>query len=140
MSKLYIENSVGRSVTDAFNMFRREHEWKATFQNDKHPQMQQRQDAGDSWWIKEVTAEGFAIVSCDLAIVENHEERQTVTDSGAQVIAFAKASYNRWDMMRGLCRHWLSIERHLDAHPLILRVWAGSKAPDSCSDRASALG
>ena len=130
MSRLYIENSVGRSVTDAFNKFRREHEWEATFQHDRHPQMQQRQEEGDSWWIREVTAEGFAIVSCDLAIVENDEERETVIEFGAQVVAFARASYNRWDMMRGLCRHWLSIERHLSARPVILRVWAGGRAPE----------
>jgi len=78
---------------------------------------------------QEVDPEGFAIVSCDLAIVENAEERQAVIDSGAQVVRFAKASYNRWTDAWPL-QHWLSIERHLAAHPLILRVWAGSKAPD----------
>jgi hypothetical protein len=130
MSTLYIENSVGRSVTDAFNKFRREHEWEAVFQHDMHPEMQERQTEGDSWWIREVTQAGFAIVSCDLAIVENEEERQTVIDSEAQIVAFALASYNRWSMMRGICRHWLSIERHLNARPLILRVWAGSRAPE----------
>jgi hypothetical protein len=130
MSKLYIENSVGRSVTDAFNKFRREHLWEAVFQHDMHPQMQQRQTEGDGWWIKDVTTQGFAIVSCDLAIVENDDERQAVIDSDAQIVAFALASYNRWHMMRGLARHWLSIERHLEVKPLILRVWAGSRAPE----------
>lgn len=130
MSKLYIENSVGRSVTEAFNKFRREHGWEAVFQHDEHPQMQLRQTHGDSWWIKEVTEDGFAIVSCDLAIAENDDERQAVIDSGAQIVGFGRASYTRWDMMRGLCRHWLSIERHLKASPIILRVWAGSKAPE----------
>jgi PIN like domain len=130
MSKLYVENSVGRSVTDAFNKFRREHRWEAVFQHDMHPQMQQRQTEGDGWWIKDVTEQGFAIVSCDLAIVENIDERQAVIDSEAQIVAFALASYNRWHMMRGLARHWLSIERHLGTRPLILRVWAGSKAPE----------
>ena len=48
MSKLYIENSVGRSVTDAFNKFRREHEWEAVFQHEMHPEMQQRQTEGDT--------------------------------------------------------------------------------------------
>jgi hypothetical protein len=70
VSKLYIENSVGRSVTDAFNKFRREHCWEAVFQHDMHPQMQQRQIEDDGWWIRDVAAKGFAIVSCDLAIVE----------------------------------------------------------------------
>lgn len=129
MSKLYIENSVGRAVTDAFNKFQRHHQWKAVFQHDRHPQMQQRQLEGDSWWIREVTEEGFAIVSCDLAIVENHDEYEAVVQSGAQLIGFALADYNRWDMMRGLCRHWLSIQRHLAARPMILKVWAGSQAP-----------
>jgi hypothetical protein len=130
MSKLYIENSVGRSVTDAFNKFRREHHWEAVFQHDMHPQMQQRQTEGDGWWIREVAANGFAIVSCDLAIVENDDEREAVIDSNAQIVAFALASYNRWHMMRGLARHWLSIERHLETKPLILRVWAGARAPE----------
>jgi PIN like domain len=130
MSKLYIENSVGRSVTDAFNKFRREHHWEAVFQHDMHPQMQQRQTEGDGWWIREVAANGFAIVSCDLAIVENDDEREAVIDSNAQIVAFALASYNRWHMMRGLARHWLSIERHLETKPLILRVWAGAHAPE----------
>lgn len=130
MEKLYIENSVGRAVTEAFNKFKRHHGVEAVFQHDKHPEMQERQDNGDAWWIREVTSEGFAIVSCDLAIAENFDERQAVIDSGAQIIGFALASYNRWDMMRGLCRHWLSIERHMTTSPMILKVWAGSKAPE----------
>jgi hypothetical protein len=130
MSKLYIENSVGRSVTDAFNKFRREHHWEAVFQHDMHPQMQQRQTEGDGWWIRDVASNGFAIVSCDLAIVENDDEREAVIDSNTQIVAFALASYNRWHMMRGLARHWLSIERHLETKPLILRVWAGARAPE----------
>jgi hypothetical protein len=48
----------------------------------------------------------------------------------AQIVAFALASYNRWHMMRGLARHWLSIERRLETKPLILRVWAGARAPE----------
>lgn len=94
MSKLYIENSVGRSVTDAFNKFRREHHWEAVFQHDMHPQMQQRQTEGDGWWIREVAANGFAIVSCDLAIVENDDEREAVIDSNAQIVAFARPPSN----------------------------------------------
>ncbi|MCW3025662.1 MAG: hypothetical protein JWM29_1094 [Solirubrobacterales bacterium] len=130
MTTLYVENSVGRSVTEAFNKFRREHDWDAVFQHDLHPEMQERQTEGDSWWIEDVTDKGFAIVSCDLAIVENEDERQTVIATGAQVVGFAQANYNRWTMMRGLCRHWVSIERHLNTRPLILRVWAGGHAPE----------
>lgn len=130
MSVLYIENSVGRGVVDAFNKFKRHHQWEAAFQHDIHPQMQQRQHEGDRWWIEDVTERGYAIVSCDLAIVENDDERLCVEETQAQVVAFAKASYHRWDMMRGLCRHWLSIERHLQARPLVLKVWAGAKAPE----------
>jgi hypothetical protein len=129
MKKLYVENSVGKGVTKAFNQFQREHGWTATLQHDVHPEMQERQKDGDAWWIRSVTAEGFAIVSCDLAIVENADERQAVEDSKAQVIGFALANYTRWDMMRGLCRHWLSIERHLKARPLVIKVWAGGRAP-----------
>lgn len=100
------------------------------FQHDRHPEMQDRQQYGDAWWIREVAGEGFVIVSCDLAIVANDDERLAVMDSGARIVGYAKADYNRWDMMRGLCRHWLSIQRHLATHPTVLKVWAGSKAPE----------
>ena len=130
MKKLYIENSVGRGVVEAFNKFTKHHLWTATFQHDVHPEMQKRQEEGDCWWIEDVTRRGFAIVSCDLAIAENEGERACVQEVGAQVIGYANADYHRWDMMRGLCRHWLSIERHLRQDcPLILKVWIGQKAP-----------
>jgi PIN domain-containing protein len=129
VSRFYVENSVGRALTEAFNKFRRHHGWEAVFQNDQHPEMQERQENGDAWWIREVAGEGFAIISCDLAIVDNADERAAVVESRARIVGFAKADYNRWDMMRGLCRHWLSIEGHLQRPPVVLKVWAGSKAP-----------
>ncbi len=64
-----------------------------------------------------MAAKGFAIVSCDLAIVENDDERQAVIDSDAQIIAFALASYNRWHMMWGLARHWLRLSAILEPAP-----------------------
>jgi hypothetical protein len=91
--------------------------------------MQERQENGDAWWITEVSGRGWVIVSCDLAIVENDDEREAVIESGARILGFAQASYNRWDMMRGICRHWLSIQSHLATAPTVLKVWAGSKAP-----------
>lgn len=130
MNTLYIENSVGKGVTEAFNKFRRHHDWQAVFQHEVHPEMQERQQYGDAWWIRDVTARGYVIVSCDLAIVDNADEHGAVLDCGARIIGFAKADYNRWDMMRALCRHWVSIQRHLATEPAILKVWAGAQAPE----------
>jgi hypothetical protein len=139
--KLYVENSVGRALTEAFNLFSKHHGWEAVFQHDVHPGMQERQQHGDAWWIREVTADGLAIVSCDLAIVENDDERTAVVESGARIIGFAKANYNRWEMMRALSRHWLSIERHLKRdEPTVLKVWAGAKAPQRVDLGASTPG
>ena len=121
---------MGKGLTEAFNKFRRHHGWEAVFQNDRHPEMQERQQFGDAWWIREVTTEGFVIVTCDLAIVANEDERQAVVDAGARIVGYASAQYNRRDMMRGLCRHWLSIQRHVATHPTVLKVWSGSKAPE----------
>lgn len=120
---------MGRGLTDAFNKFQKHHNWRAVLQHDVHPNMQQRQQEGDGWWIREVAANGYVIVTCDMAIVENEDERQAVIESGARIIGYAKANYNRWDMMRGLCRHWLSIERHVADQPVVLKLWAGAKAP-----------
>lgn len=126
MSTLYVENSVGRRVTDAFAKFTKSHQWATVYQHDRHPQMQERQEQGDSWWIREATADGCAILSCDLAILDNEAERACVEEVGAQIVGFARADYNAWQMMRAIARHWPSIEEHLQASPLILSVSLGA--------------
>ena len=129
MKTFYVENSVGREITKTLNRFTRYHGWTAELQHDVHPQMQLRQLNGDAWWIEEVSKAGYVIITCDLAIVDNVDERDAVLRSKAKIIGFASAQYNRWDYLRALARHWLSIERHLSESPLVLKVWRGSKAP-----------
>ena len=132
MRQLYVENSVGRSVVAAFNKFSRGkgHGFEATLQHDIHPQMQQRQKQGDRWWIEECTKGGFVILTCDLAIVDNPDEVDAVKSSNAQLIAYGKADYTRWDKMRALCRHWTSIERNLKDAPMVLVITPGGKTPE----------
>lgn len=56
-------------------------------------------------------------------------KRTAAVESGARIVGFAKADYSRWDMMRGICRQRLSIQGHLAKEPTVLKVRAGSKAP-----------
>jgi hypothetical protein len=128
--RLYVENSVGRSVVYAFNRFTAGHGFEATLQHDLHPDMQQRQQEGDRWWIEDVAGRGFVILTCDLAIVESDDELAAVRETNAQVIAYRKADYTRWDKMRALARHWTSIERQLKASPLVLVITPGGTTPE----------
>ena len=50
---LYVENSVGRALTDTINRFTRNHGVTAHFQHDIHPEMQ-RPQKGDEWWIADI--------------------------------------------------------------------------------------
>lgn len=128
MRHLYIENSVGKNLTEAFNKFTRYHEREAIVSHEIHPQMQQRQKNGDRWWIEDVTARGFVIVTCDLAIVDKEDERRCVHGwrAGRRL---RQRELQPLQMMHALCRHWGSIERHLQQRPMVLKTWAGRKAP-----------
>jgi hypothetical protein len=86
---LYVENSVGRALTDTINRFTQNHGVTAHFQHDIHPQMQ-RPQKGDEWWIADIAARGMAILTQDAAILGIRQrlqqgivtaERQAVVDS-----------------------------------------------------------
>lgn len=129
MNRLYVENGVGRAVTKAFNLFTTHHGWQADFQHDIHPQMQMPQ-VDDVWWIEEVTNAGYAVRTCDLAIVSTEIELEAVRRVGARIVGFANAQYTNWQMLRALTTHWEAIEEHLNrGGPLALKIYAGPTTP-----------
>jgi hypothetical protein len=129
MKRLYVENGVGRTLTKAFNLFAQHHGWQADFQHDVHPVMQRAQE-DDVWWIREVTSEGYAILTCDLAIVGTKIEADAVREVGARIVGFANAQYTNWEMMRALTTHWDKIEEHMAGEgPVVIKIYAGPTAP-----------
>jgi hypothetical protein len=106
---IYVENGVGRIVTQAINLFRPSLHLRAEFQADVHKQMQ-RPQRGDEWWIRDVTARGMAILTQDRAILADPDERQAIIDNKAIVIALGRAEYSVWDKFRCLARHWDLVE------------------------------
>jgi PIN like domain len=130
VSTLYVENSVGRRIVNAFNVFERNHGWRAAFQHDLHPQMQNRQN-GDEWWLEDVTNAGYAILTADLSIASTPTEIATVQRVGARLAGFADAQYTAWQMLRALAQHWEDIEQALGGTgPVILRLHASARRPD----------
>jgi hypothetical protein len=129
MKLLYVENGVGRAVTKAFNLFTHHHGWEAHFQHDIHPQMQLPQE-DDVWWIEEVTKAGYAILTCDMAIVTTEIEMEAVRRVNGRIVGFANAQYTNWQMMRALTTHWETIEEHLSrGGPLAIKIYAGPTTP-----------
>lgn len=127
--RLYVENNVGKRFVRAFNQFTPNHGWTAVIQHEVHPEMQ-RPQTDDVWWIEEVAREGFALVTCDLAIVTTNIEREAVRGSGARLLAFASAQYSGWQQMRALTTHWDVIENEFEqGGPVILKVYAGPTKP-----------
>jgi PIN like domain len=122
---LYVENNVGLGFVRAFNEFSTSHGWGAVFQNHIHPGMQRPQH-GDVWWIEQIGALGYALLTCDVAIVRNAEERQAVIDSGLRYVGFASAEYDGWTQMRAITSHWdrLSEELAQDG-PVIIKLYVG---------------
>ncbi len=120
ITKLYVENGVGRAVMDAINLFTPKHHVEALWQNDIHPQMQRKQE-GDEWWIKDIAKRGMAVLTQDRTILgivlaeqgEITSERQAVIDSRAHVIAFGNADYSTWDKLRCVVNHWDVIDAML---------------------------
>jgi PIN like domain len=100
---------------------RRAH-WGAVFQHHIHPGMQRAQH-GDVWWLQQIAALGYALLTCDMAIVRNPEERQAVVDSGLRDVGFASAQYDGWTQMRVVTNHWDRLASELDAEgPVIIRL------------------
>lgn len=119
---LYVENSVGRALTDTINRFTRNHRVTAHFQHDIHPEMQ-RPQKGDEWWIADIAARGMAILTQDAAILGIRQmvqqgittaERQAVVENAAHVFAFGDAKYTQWQKLRCLLGHWDAIVALLD--------------------------
>ncbi len=120
IAEIYVENNVGREVTETINRFSESHGISAVFQHNIHPEMQRSQN-GDEWWIKDIAGRGMAILTQDnrilglkqLAQGTVTDERQAIIDSRAHVFALGKADYSIWDKMRCVARSWEVILRLL---------------------------
>jgi PIN like domain len=120
ITRLYVENNVGRAVMDAINLFTPKHGLTAVWQHDVHPEMQRKQN-GDEWWIKDVASHGMAVLTQDQTILgitqaaegRTTSERQAVIDNGAHIIAFGQARYSDWNKLRCLLNHWDAVAKLL---------------------------
>jgi hypothetical protein len=129
MTRFYVENGVGRRVTDAINLFTANHGCDAVVQHDVHPQMQLPQQ-GDEWWIADASQAGFVIITGDLAIFRTATELDAVKRHQARIISYARADYTAWQMLAGLTSHWNRIEAQLAlSGPWLLKIYAGPTAP-----------
>jgi hypothetical protein len=125
---LYVENNVGIRFWRAFNEFSENHGWGAVYQDHIHPGMQ-RPQRGDEWWIADIAAKGYALLTCDLAIATTESERETVRAFGARVVGFADGEYDGWEQMRAITRHWEALDRELQlGGPVIIKVYASATA------------
>jgi hypothetical protein len=140
MARFYVENGVGRKVTDAVNLFTPNHSCSAIFQHDLHPQMQFPQQ-GDEWWIEDVTEQGLVILTGDLGIFRTESELGTVERTRARIIGYARATYTGWQKLAGLTSHWQRIEEQLEEQgPWILKIYAGPTPPVLMLPRAEESG
>jgi PIN domain-containing protein len=128
VTKLYVENGVGKRIVEAINLFTEKHGCEATIQHEVHPQMQLPQQ-GDEWWIEDATKQGFVIVTEGLDIFRSDSERATVLRTGARIIGFARANYTGWEMLGGFSFHWDAIAAQLESPGPWLKVYKGSTAP-----------
>jgi hypothetical protein len=126
---LYVENNVGVAFTEAFNKFSGTHGWGAQFQHWVHPGMQ-RPQKGDEWWIEDIASQGYALLTCDLAITESESEREAVQRSGLRFAGFASANYDGWTQMRAVATHWEALTREFEQDgPVIVKLYKGSTPP-----------
>jgi PIN like domain len=126
---LYVENGVGRRVTEAINLFTENHGCTAVVQHEVHPQMQLPQ-SGDEWWIEDVTNQGMVILTGDLGIFRTESELETVKRVRARIVGYARADYTAWEMLGGLTLHWERIVEQLEQPgPWILKVYARGTPP-----------
>jgi hypothetical protein len=129
MTRFYVENGVGRRVTEAINLFTGNHGCEAVVQHAVHPQMQLPQQ-GDEWWIEDATKRGYIILTGDLAIFRTPSELLTVERTEARIIGYARADYTAWQMLAGLTSHWSRILEQLERQgPWILKIYAGPTVP-----------
>jgi hypothetical protein len=128
-TRFYVENGIGRRLTDAINLFTGNHGCTAVIQHAVHPQMQLPQH-GDEWSIEEATKDGYVIITGDLGIFRTASERETVTRTGARIIGYARADYTGWEQLAGLTQHWQRIEEQLtEPGPWILKIYKGPTTP-----------
>jgi hypothetical protein len=119
---IYVENNVGLGFVRAFNEFSRNHGWGAVYQHHIHPGMQRPQN-GDTWWIQQIADLGYALLTCDMAILSTEDERFAVLDSGLRYVGFASANYDGWTQMRVVSNHWDQLSSELsEPGPVIIRA------------------
>lgn len=129
MTRFYVENGVGKRVTQAINLFTANHGCEAIIQHEVHPQMQLPQQ-GDEWWIEDATKTGYVSLTGDLGIFRTPSERDVVERTKARIIGYARADYTAWQMLAGLTSHWSRIlEQLAQPGPWILKIYAGPTAP-----------
>jgi hypothetical protein len=129
VTRFYVENGVGKRVTEAINLFTSNHGCDAIVQHDVHPQMQLPQH-GDEWWIEDATKQGFVIITGDLAMFRTDSERETIERAQARVITYARADYTAWEKLAGLTSHWGRILEQLEASgPWLLKIYKGPTTP-----------
>jgi PIN like domain len=74
LGTIYVENGVGRAITNFLNAHARDHGLHAVFQHDFHPRAQSAQRS-DVWWIEAVTDEGWHILTRDLRLLRNPDHK-----------------------------------------------------------------
>lgn len=120
ISKLYVENGVGKDVMRTIDLFKAKHGIEVQWQHDVHPQMQRKQ-RGDEWWIEDIAKKQMAVLTQDASLLGIAEaaagyvtsERQAVIDHKAHVVALGNAQYTTWDKLRCVLNHWGAIDAML---------------------------
>jgi hypothetical protein len=125
MTRFYVENGVGKRVTQAINLFTSNHGCSAVIQHEVHPQMQLPQQ-GDEWWVEDATQQGFVIITGDLAMFRTASERDAIERAEARVIGYARADYTAWENLAALTSHWPRIiEQLAEPGPWLLKIYRG---------------
>ncbi|MEV4419502.1 hypothetical protein AB0L40_05925 [Patulibacter sp. NPDC049589] len=114
ITDLYVENGVGRRVTDAISIFTGSHGITAHFQHDVHPAMQIAQE-GDEWWIEDAVARGWAILTQDKSILQQGPEREVLKAAGGTLFALSRADFPMWEKFRCFAVSWPAVSAMLAA-------------------------
>ena len=88
----------------------------------------QRAQNGDEWWLREIGALGYAVLSCDMAVVSTPNERQAAAASELRFVGFASADYDGWTQMRAVTSHWDALASELEQPgPVFIKVFVSKK-------------
>ncbi|MCW2759598.1 MAG: hypothetical protein JWO46_3344 [Nocardioidaceae bacterium] len=72
-------------------------------------------DTKDRIWLPLVTAHGWLVISRDLRIRDNPNERRVVRETGARMVALSGMDApNKWGQLELLMSRWRKIEELLD--------------------------